>query len=241
MSARGRRGHGGHAGHAGRAVFRLGVFLLACVVAWTLGLFWFAGSLPGRVADEERCGAVSLSDGIPDGAVKVTPPDECRTDAIVVLTGGSGRLGAGLALLDADRAEKLFVSGVYRGVDVRRLLALFQRSPDGLETRLGIGNATDTIGNAAETAKWIAGQGFSSLRLVTAAYHMPRALLEFRREMPDVKLVPHPVFSKHVKQDRWWAWPGTTNLIVGEYDKYLLARLRHVYLNLIESLSGRAS
>lgn len=238
MSARGRRGRGGY---AGRAVFRLGIFLLAGVVVWTLGLFWFAASLPVRVADEERCGAVSLSGGASDGSAAVAPPGECRTDAIVVLTGGSGRLGAGLALLDADRAEKLFVSGVYRGVDVRRLLALFQRSPDGLETRLGIGNATDTIGNAAETAKWIAGQGFSSLRLVTAAYHMPRALLEFRREMPNVKLVPHPVFPKHVKQDRWWAWPGTTNLIAGEYNKYLLARLRHVYLALAESLSGGAA
>ncbi len=238
MSARGRRSRGEH---AGRTVFRLGIFLFACGAVWALGLFWFAGSLPVRVADEDRCGAVSLTAGTPDETVKAAPPDECRTDAIVVLTGGSGRLGAGLALLDADRAEKLFVSGVYRGVDVRRLLALFQRSSDGLESRLGIGNATDTIGNAAETAKWIAGQGYSSLRLVTAAYHMPRALLEFRREMPDITLVPHPVFSKHVKQDRWWAWPGTTNLIVGEYDKYLLARLRHIYLNLIEGLSGGAA
>jgi uncharacterized SAM-binding protein YcdF (DUF218 family) len=55
---------------------------------------------------------------------------------------------------------------------------------------------------------------------------MPRSLLEFRRRMPDVKIVPHPVFPDHVKQDEWWRWPGSTHLLVGEYGKYLVARLR---------------
>ncbi len=40
--------------------------------------------------------------------------------------------------------------------------------------------------------------------------------------MTDVTLVPHPVFARTVKQDRWWAWPGTASLIVGEFNKYLL-------------------
>ena len=69
-------------------------------------------------------------------------------DAIVVLTGGSGRLRSGLDLLLADRARRLFISGVYRGVDVTQLLALLKQQPDQVENRISIGNAVDTIENA---------------------------------------------------------------------------------------------
>lgn len=152
--------------------------------------------------------------------------DKTRPDAIVVLTGGSGRLSTGLDLLSRDRAKKLFVSGVYRGVDVLQLLRTVEHGAGDLERRIGIGNATDTKGNARETADWMNGNGFTSLRLVTAAYHMPRSLLEFRYAMPEATLFPHPVFPEHVKRD-WWAWPGTAGLVISEYNKYLVAWLRH--------------
>jgi uncharacterized SAM-binding protein YcdF (DUF218 family) len=174
----------------------------AVVVAWTVGLFRFTAEIPERVAD----------------------PDT-RTDAIVVLTGGTHRLATGVDLLTLDKAEKMFVSGVYQGVDVRGLLAVFRHSPKELEERIAIGNAVNTAENASETAEWMRRQKFASLRLVTGAYHMPRSLLEFRHAMPEVTIVPHPVFPEHVKAD-WWAWPGTLSLIVGEYNKFLFAWLR---------------
>lgn len=185
--------------------FRTIVFFSLLVLgAWTAGLIGFAASMPSR-------GAAS--------------PD--RTDAIVVLTGGSGRLRAGLDLLLAGRAERMFISGVYRGVDVSQLLALLKQRPDEIENRISIGNAVDTIENALETRHWMQGQGYTSLRLVTAAYHMPRSLLEFSSAMPDTRIEPHPVFPEHVKQEYWWAWPGTMALMVSEYNKYLVASLRH--------------
>ena len=52
---------------------------------------------------------------------------------------------------------------------------------------------------------------------------MPRSLLEFRVAMPEVDIVPHPVFPDHVKLDAWWRWPGTAVLIAGEYNKFLVA------------------
>ena len=149
-----------------------------------------------------------------------------KTSAIVVLTGGSGRVNEGLALLDKDLAVKLFVSGVYRGLDVRKLLQLARRNPTDLESRIGIGNAVDTIENASETASWSSRNHISSLRLVTAAYHMPRSMLEFRHAMPGMRIVPNPVFPDHVKQDEWWAWPGTTALFISEYNKFLMAWVR---------------
>ena len=185
------------------------VFIAA--IAWTSGLFRFAAAIPSAVADPAS-----------------------RTDAIVVLTGGSGRLSEGLDLLIGDQADKLFVSGVYQGIDVAKLLELSQRSPEELQCCVEIGHSADnTSGNAAETAKWVRQQGYKSLRIVTASYHMPRSLLEFKHNLPAARLIPHPVFPEHVKQERWWAWPGTSILIVGEYNKFLIAWTRHLASRLL--------
>lgn len=191
--------------------FRRAAFLAAVTfVIWLGGLISFAGSIPGHVTD-----------------------DETRTDAIVVLTGGSGRLDEGLRLLSLGLAEKLFVSGVYEGLDVKTLLQLSQANPQDLELRIGIGGATNTRGNASETAGWVATEGITTLRLVTSGYHMPRSLLEFRHAMRSVKIIAHAVSAEHVKIERWWAWPGTAGLVIGEYNKFLLAWLRHMGENIL--------
>ncbi|MBT3989484.1 MAG: YdcF family protein [Rhodospirillaceae bacterium] len=165
-------------------------------------------------------GLISFVDLIPDKAVKA----DQTTDAIVVLTGGSDRLKEGLTLLTNKKAKKLFVSGVYRGNDVKRLLAIQQYNPAELMCCINLGYAaTSTAGNALETAIWINEQKYRSLRLVTANYHMPRSLLEFHHIMPDVEILPHPVFPEQFKRDRWWQWPGTATLIISEYTKYNIA------------------
>ena len=182
---------------------RLSLAAVALLVAYGGGLVWFADSIVETVGD-------------PD-----TP-----TDAIVVLTGGSQRVQTGLQLLTAGKAKKLFVSGVYHGTDVATLLHVQRQSPDALQCCIALGHAADnTYGNALETAAWMRQEGYGSLRLVTANYHMRRALLEFTRAMPEARIIPHPVFPEGVRE-RWWAWPGTLDLIIGEYDKYLWALLR---------------
>ncbi len=173
--------------------------------AWGVGLILFAEDIPAGVAD-------------------TTTP----TDAIVVLTGGSQRVSTGLELLSENKAKKLFISGVHEGVEISRLLEMAGTSETPLHRRVETGyGAQDTAGNATETEEWMRKNGFRSLRLVTASYHMPRSLFEFRHAMPDTTIVPHPVFPDHVKQDRWWLWPGTAWLIVGEYNKFLVAWIKH--------------
>lgn len=169
--------------------------------------------------------AVGLVRFIADLPTTVSEPD-VQTDAIVVLTGGSGRLVEGLALLENGFGSKLFVSGVYRGVDVEELLRV-ARADGGSDSaaRIALGHeADDTRGNAHETAAWMAQEGYGSLRLVTAAYHMPRSLLEFHRAMPGISLIAHPVFPDSVRLDDWWRHQGTVTLLASEYAKYLLAR-----------------
>ncbi len=174
------------------------------VVLWAVGLFWFASALETEPELSDR-----------------------QTNAIVVLTGGSLRVEQGIELLSRGLADKLFVSGVAQGVDVKQLLKISREAPEELSCCIALGyEADDTAGNARETADWMQAQGYASLRLVTAAYHMPRSLLEFRRTMPQVEILPHPVFPAHVKQADWWRWPGSTILLISEYNKYLIARIR---------------
>ncbi len=190
---------------------RLAAVVLLLAGAWVAGLVWFAAGVPRQAPDPND------------------PQAGRPTDAIVVLTGGSNRLGTGLELLAAGHARKLFVSGVYDGVDVQELLKLSRRAPREMECCITLGYSADsTIGNAYETADWMREQGFRSLRVVTANYHMRRSLLELTMAMPDVELVPHPVVAPTVHLADWWLWPGTANLLVNEYDKLLMAYGRYL-------------
>jgi len=210
-----RQERGKPTGHGYRGLKRLLLAAGMIIVTYFLGFLWFTTLLPTEVGDSER-----------------------RTDAIVVLTGGSDRLGAALDLLTAKKGRKLFVSGVYRGVDVRQLLDLSQHSPADLSCCVVLGyEADNTRGNAVETAAWMREQGFTSLRLVTATYHMPRSLLEFRRLMPEIEIVPHPVFPEHFKRDNWWMWPGSSYLMFTEYGKYLVALVRGLFDPLLAKLA----
>jgi uncharacterized SAM-binding protein YcdF (DUF218 family) len=180
--------------------------IIALLALWLGGFVWFLHAIPDEVRDPETA-----------------------TDAIVVLTGGSLRVQSGIALLAAGKAKKLFVSGVNPGTDVAALMRAEHQSKVPPACCVVLGHEADnTLGNAEETALWMRREGFHSLRLVTASYHMPRSLLEFSRTMPDVRIVAHPVFPENVMQGYWWARPRTTLLILAEYQKYLLALARPV-------------
>lgn len=176
-------------------------FLILLGAAWLAGLIWFVATVPDRVED----------------------PDT-HSDAIVVLTGGHGRIEEGVVLLRLGMAKRLFVSGVEPGVEIPEMLkrAHVVASPEDSAIVLGH-DAESTAANADETAAWMRAQDYRSLRLVTANYHMRRSLLEFRHAMPDLTIIPHPIFPDAVKQSRWWMWPGTIRLMAAEYTKYLIA------------------
>ncbi|MBM3584413.1 MAG: YdcF family protein [Alphaproteobacteria bacterium] len=187
-----------------RGLGRLRVALVALIgvaVAWAVGLARFV-----------------------DAISREAPGDLGAVEAIVVLTGGLGRLDAGLAILRANPGAHMFVSGVYRGVDVTELLQIDRERPDALQCCVTLGHdAINTRGNARETAAWVRARGVRRLHLVTANYHMARSLLEFRRAMPEVTIVAHPVIADRVRLDDWWWRPRTASLLAGEYTKYLAA------------------
>ena len=189
-------------------------------VAIGAGFVWFAATLP-----EE-----------PE-----TLPTE-KTDAVVVVTGSAGRLPAGLRLLQEKRAETLFISGVDRTAGLTELLrTVTPNGPplDPLQCCISLGyEASDTIGNAAETAAWMREQGYRSLRLVTANYHMRRAALEFRIAMPDLRILTYAVDP--AARESWWRSNATFSLLASEYAKYLVTGLRYAGAQVWRLLTGEA-
>ena len=99
--------------------------------------------------------------------------------------------------------------------------------------------AQDTIGNAQETASWVVKNGYHSIIVVTASYHMPRALTELGYAVPpSCILIPYPVFTDSVKLTDWWRWSGTTRLLAVEYTKYLASVARVSLMRAILKISG---
>lgn len=186
--------------------------LVAFLVAllWAGGLLWFMAYMPSE----------------PNG-------DKQPADAIVVLTGGAKRLDRGLQLLAEGKGKKLFISGVgkdatlrdlYKDKPASRYLPYFT---DDYYVELGR-EAHDTKGNAAETARWMHKQNYKSMRLVTANYHMPRSLFELKRAMPDITIIPDPVFPDPAPQP-FLDSPETRMLILSEYNKFIIVHLHSVF------------
>jgi uncharacterized SAM-binding protein YcdF (DUF218 family) len=147
-----------------------------------------------------------------------------HADGIVVLTGGEDRLATAFEMLDEGRADQLLISGVPADVslaDVERSAHL-ARPPLAAHVTLGH-RAQTTVGNADESADWAATHHIRSLIVVTAGYHMPRALLELSRAMPDVRLYPMRVQPAAIYDG---SRPHVWRLLLAEYVKWLLAQLK---------------
>jgi uncharacterized SAM-binding protein YcdF (DUF218 family) len=145
-----------------------------------------------------------------------------HADGIVALTGGDNRVGTALALLAAKDAPALLISGAGRGTYLGDFTADDAAAATQYAAAITLGHdAITTRGNAIEAATWARMRHMSSLLIVTADYHMPRALFVIGQRLPGVTLTGVPVrppamnhlFSK-----------STLHLLAAEYTKYLLAR-----------------
>ncbi len=178
------------------------LFVTAVLVAFGLGFLWFTTW-------------VALS----------VPPADARADGIVVLTGGRDRVQGAVELLEAGRGRRLLISGVHpatRAEDIQRATiggrGLFDCCVD-----LGH-RAETTVGNAIEAADWARAHRFTSLIVVTSAYHMPRSMLELDKALPGVRKVAWPVKRPDLNIDTWFLHPPTAKLLLHEYVKYMVTR-----------------
>ena len=176
----------------------------ACVAAWLGGFGWFA-------LDADRASHWPA-----------------RADGIVVLTGGALRVETALALLQAGVADRLLISGVPRGITLPSLLdAAWQRPAPGAvipaareaafwrgpTNGIAVGHGAQTTrGNASETAAWAEAGSLHDLVVVTAGYHMRRALAELAMALPAARFHAYAV---HPPGAGW-------RVLFTEYNKLLL-------------------
>ncbi len=145
-----------------------------------------------------------------------------RTDAIIVLTGGRNRVNTGLTLFAEGKSPYLLISGVNPGVSLDNIRAMHVDPPPLPECCIVAGyRATNTRANATESENWIKGNNFTSIRLITSDYHIPRAMTEFRHLMPQLKIIRHPIKEYPLRSYRFWS------TAFGEYHKTLLTWIWH--------------
>lgn len=176
----------------------LSFLLVFCI--WALGFLWFTQQIP---------------------QIK-TEPTQNSADAIVVLTGGAGRLEYGLELLAADKAKILFISGAGENVSVADIL---RQATNGSRKKISekdiiLGHqAENTIGNAQEIKDWLEKSNYRKIILVTSNYHIPRSLLELYAIIPQLSITTAPVIA------------ADDEMIFSEYNKYLASKLRHLFIS----------
>ncbi|MDY7098288.1 MAG: YdcF family protein [Pseudomonadota bacterium] len=141
-------------------------------LVWAIGFLWFAFDLP-------------------------QPASNQKTDAVIVPTGGAGRIARGLEVLDKGYAGRMLVTGVDPEVKPGEFAAQFEVPDRQMQCCVTLGfRAVDTRGNASETAEWVKDNNVKSLRIVTTDWHMQRAAGELDRQLPDtVKVVRDAVPS----------------------------------------------
>lgn len=122
-------------------------------------------------------------------------PLDTRTDGVAVLTGGPGRVARGVQVLEAGSARRLLVSGVDPAVRPPEFQTAAGIEPRLMACCVDLGyTAHSTATNAVEVADWAVRRRLGSIRLVTAAYHMPRARLELEAQLPaGIRVLPDGV------------------------------------------------
>lgn len=141
-----------------------------------------------------------------------------KTDAIIVLTGGNFRTTTGLELLAAGMAPELMITGVNKAVTETDIRSLWRGTTPLPACCITLGHrAETTVQNAAEVKDWLAKKNIHTIRLVTSAYHLQRALQEFKAAMPTLTIIAHPVeeedYSLH--EPHFWL------ITFSEYNKYI--------------------
>jgi uncharacterized SAM-binding protein YcdF (DUF218 family) len=156
-----------------------------------------------------------------------TPSDPPGADAIIVLTGGQFRLDAALDLLRTGKGRRLLISGVNPVARDSELKAVMGADDKLFSCCIDIDRAAiDTIGNAAESAKWVNEHAYDSVILVTNNYHMPRSLLEMRRLLKTTDLRPYPVVNSRLDDGSWLVKPDAVRVLFTEYTKFITAWVR---------------
>lgn len=132
------------------------------------------------------------------GAEQLSVPAS-EKEAIVVLTGDTGRIPRALELLKVRGSAQLLISGAAKGVGLAELVTQQGASTKSLPevwTKIALeSDSTSTLENAVYTREHFKPAPIDRIVLVTSDYHMGRSLGIFQREITGIEILPFAVPS----------------------------------------------
>jgi uncharacterized SAM-binding protein YcdF (DUF218 family) len=166
-------------------------FLFYISAGWTLGFGFFYLQLPkAPIAGETY---------------------KVKTDALIVLTGGKGRLETALNVLKNNTDKRLLISGVNPVVEQSELSALTGSEATLFDCCVDLDRKSkNTAANAYESAKWIQSNNYRTVTIITADYHVPRSMVLFKNAAPNVLFTGYAVTTD-----------AELSFLIREYNKYL--------------------
>lgn len=164
----------------------------------------------------------------------LTDYNNIESPNIVILTGGANRIKDGLKIIEDFKNSKninykILVSGTGMGFTKSSLKKKLGPNFNSQLIQCCIdldGVSKNTLTNASETFKWTSKNDIKEFILITSNYHMPRAILEFKNVMPNLKIYTYAITPKKHDIENWLSSYQTFSLVFTEYCKFIIAGLR---------------
>ena len=164
----------------------------------------------------------------------LTKYNDIESPNIVILTGGANRIKDGLKIIQDFKNSKninykILVSGTGMGFTKSSLKKKLGENFNSQLIQCCIdldGVSKNTLTNASETFKWTSKNDIKEFILITSNYHMPRAILEFKNVMPNLKIYTYAITPKNHDIENWLSSYQTFSLVFTEYCKFIIANLR---------------
>ena len=144
-----------------------------------------------------------------------------KIDAVVVLTGGKGRLSKAIKIFSEIDSKTLFISGAGESSSIESIFSkedLAQVDPMKIVLEK---DSKSTYENAVHAKQYVLEHQVASFVLVTSNYPMKRALLIFQKTFPDnIDVIPYAIESDNFNLESWWKTPLGLKLAFLEFTKY---------------------
>ena len=121
--------------------------------------------------------------------------------AIIVLTGGKGRIQKGIDLYKNNHGNFLFISGVFHESELEIKQKIERQVFNHNCCVVYDKNATSTFENAIEVKNWLVeNPEINNLILVSSYYHLPRSFIIFKNIIGEKRIFLYPAKYK-IKMD----------------------------------------
>jgi uncharacterized SAM-binding protein YcdF (DUF218 family) len=146
--------------------------------------------------------------------------------AVVVLTGGKGRLSKGVELFSQQGGSLLIISGVEANNSVEAIFTAEELSHIDRDKVYLEKQSKSTHENALNVQRILKEYRFTSIVLVTSNYHMKRALYVFQKILPDnVEIFPYAIESGNFQAATWYFSITSLRVATEEFFKYWWYRI----------------